>query len=117
MNIFKNSNNKGVVIVNGVRIETNGSSNISVSNGTVYVGGEMVKDGLSGIVKVEFIGDLASLKADGSVDVQGSVKGNVDCGGSCNCGDVDGSVDSGGSTNCGNVKGDVDAGGSVRMSR
>lgn len=114
MNMFSKGR-KNTITINGVTIETNGSSNISVNGDSVYVGGKLIKSGLSGIVKIEFEGDLAKLQTDGSATINGDVKGNVDCGGSCQCGNVGGFVDAGGSVTCGNVKGDVDAGGSVRM--
>jgi len=104
------------IIINGVKIQTKGS-NISVNNDCIYVDGVSVKSGLSGNVQIEFIGDLASLRTDGSATVRGNVRGDVDSGGSCTCGDVSGSVDAGGSVTCGNVGGDVDAGGSIKMRR
>ena len=104
------------ITINGVTIETN-SSSINVDGDNIYVGGNLIKGGLSGTVNVEFSGDLASLKSTGSVTVKGEVKGNVESGGSCTCGNVGNSVDSGGSTTCGNVGGNVDAGGSIKMRR
>ena len=93
------------------------SSEITVSNNSVYVDGKLVQKELSGVVKIEFEGDLASLTSEGSVSVNGNVKGDVDAGGSVACGNVEGDVDAGGSVNCGNVEGDVDAGGSISMRR
>lgn len=49
----------------------------------------------------------------GSADIQGNISGDVDAGGTVNCGDVSGDVDAGGTVNCGDVNGDVDAGDSV----
>lgn len=68
-------------------------------------------------MKIEFQGDLATLDCGGSVNVKGNVLGNVDSGGSVECGDVGGDVDAGGSVKCGKVNGDVDAGGSIKMMR
>ena len=68
-------------------------------------------------MNIKFEGDLASLKCDGSAEISGSVKGNVDVGGSLECGDVGGNVDAGGSIRCGKVSGDIGAGGSVKCSR
>ena len=90
---------------------------ISINNGRVIIDGKEQINGLSGTVKVIVEGNLKSLKADGSVEVNGDVKGNIYCGGSCNCNNVGGDVDCGGSCNCGNVAGDVDAGGGIKMKR
>ena len=96
MGIFFN-NNMNTIVINETRIETNGN-NISVSGNSIYVDGKLVKDGLSGVVKIQFEGDLANLKSDGSITVNGNIKGYVDCGGSFTCeGDVGGDVDAGGS--------------------
>lgn len=101
------------IIINGTSFSVSGS-NISMVNGTVYVDGVAIQTGeLTGIVKIQFEGDLASLQCDKSVEVNGRVCGNVKAHGSVTCGDVGGNVDSGGSTTCNNVTGDVDAGGSV----
>lgn len=104
------------IIINGTKIQTTGN-NITMINGSVFVDGKAIQTNLTGNVTIEFIGDLASLKTDGSATVNGNVKGDVDCGGSCNCGNISGSVDAGGSVTCGNVEGDVDAGGSIKMVR
>ena len=103
---------KNVIIVNGVRFEVEGSAHVSVGGDSISVNGNKVVGGLSGIVKVQWEGPLASLESDGAVEC-GSVGGNVDAGGSVSCGDVAGDVDAGGSVNCGRVGGDIDAGGSV----
>jgi len=62
-------------------------------------------------IKIE--GNVGSIRATGNVDVKSYVKGNINAGGSVNCGDVGGSIDTGGSVNCSNVSGNVDAGGSI----
>ena len=101
------------ITINGVTLEVSGN-NILVRNGKVKVNGVELNIGtLSDNVSIKFEGDLASLEADGSVDVSGFVKGNVDAGGSVNCGNVGGNVDAGGSVNCREVGGSVDAGGSI----
>lgn len=95
--------------------------NVVVKNGTVYINGEKVKEGLSGDVKITFTGDLANLNCTSAV-INGNIQGNVDCtsatikdnvggnvdGTNINCGDVGGDVD-GTTVSCGNVEGDVDA--------
>lgn len=104
------------IIVNGRAISVSGN-NISIINDAIYVDGKKIEGGLSGAVEVSFTGDICSLKCDGEVTIKGNVLGNIDCGGSCECGDVGGYVDAGGSVRCGKVNGDVDAGGSVRISK
>jgi len=106
---------KSVIIVNGNRIEVDGDTNISVVGDCIRVGSKTIASGLNGIVEVKWEGPLATLTTDGSVSVSGSVEGDVNAGGSVNCGDVGGNVDAGGSINCGKVGGDVEAGGSVSM--
>ena len=102
--------------INGKSIQVSGN-NISVINDKVYVNGKLVTEGLSGNVNISFEGELANLKADGSVEVNGEVLGNVDAGGSVKCENVQGYVDAGGSVNCKNVGGNIDAGGSIKMNR
>ena len=78
--------------------------NIVVNNNSVYVDDVLIEGGLSGIVKIEFIGDLASLDcntASISGNVQGDVKANT-----IKCGDVGGDV-KGNTVKCGNVSGSV----------
>ena|SRR6185312_6668682 len=105
-----------IVNINGKSISVKGNG-ISIINDKVYVNGKLIEEGLSGNIEITFTGDLASLNVDGSATVNGSIHGDVDAGGSVNCGDVGKSVDAGGSVNCGAVSGDIDAGGSVSMKR
>ena len=107
---------RNVIVINGMEFKTNGKG-ITVTNNSVYVGGELVQEGLSGIVRIEFKGDLASLKTDGSASIHGDIHGDVDVGDSCTCKNVKGNVDAGGSITCGNVGGSIDAGGSVMIER
>ena len=108
------------LIVNGTTYQVQGNR-INVRKRTIYVGDKVVIDNLSGTVKIEFQGDLASLdcntatvngNVNGDVDansltVTGDVAGDVDCT-SIKCRDVGGDVD-GTSVTCGKVRGDVDA--------
>lgn len=105
------------VRING-KTYTSSSSNISIINGKVTIDG-VAQDGepLSGVVKLELTGDLASLKTDASVTMSGNVQGDVDAGGSVACGNVGKDVDAGGSVNCDNIGGNVDAGGSVNCGK
>jgi len=116
--LIKNRMNK--IFINGKSYDVKGK-NIVAKNGKVIVDGEVIKDGLSGTVRIEFKGDLASLDCTNAV-VNGNVKGSVDCtsivvngdvsgdvdGTTIKCGDVGGDVD-GTTVSCGKVKGDVDA--------
>lgn len=104
------------IIINGTRIQTNGKS-ISVNGNSIYVDNKLITEGLNGTVDIKFEGDLASLKCNGSAEIKGNIKGNVDVGGSLECRDIVGNVDTGGSLKCGNISGDVDAGGSISMKR
>ena len=52
-----------------------------LSNGKIIVDGDVVASGLSGNVTIEWQGEMATLKADGSVHCQ-DVYGDVDAGGS-----------------------------------
>lgn len=107
------------ITINGETFNVQGN-NIVVKNGKVIVDDDIVKEGLSGTVKVEFIGDLATLDCNSAV-VNGNIEGDVDCtsinitgdvegdieGVTINCGNVEGDID-GTTINCGNVEGDVD---------
>ena len=104
------------IIINGTKIQTSGN-NISVINNSVYVDGKVIQTKLSGIVEIKFEGDLASLNCNGSASINGNIKGDVDVGGSLDCGDIGGNIDVGGSVRCGKVSGDIDAGGSVKCVR
>ncbi|MED3976112.1 hypothetical protein P4639_22200 [Priestia megaterium] len=93
-------------------------------NGKTYVGksiqisnGKVMSDDLSQGKKIEvnvtgeFNGNL--LVAEGDVNVNGDIGGNVNAGGSVSCDDVRGNVDAGGSVTCDDVGHYVSAGGSV----
>ena len=108
------------LIVNGTTYEVKGR-NISVKHNRIFVDRQGVTEELSGIVKIEFLGDLAYLDCNAatihgdvhgdvdanSLNVTGDVVGDVDCT-SIKCGDVGGDVD-GTTVTCGKVRGDVDA--------
>jgi hypothetical protein len=87
---------------------------ISIVNGVVTIDGKRIDGELSGVVRIEVDGDLASLTTDTEVHC-GAVHGNVHAGMSVTCGDVKGDVDAGMSVTCGSVGGDVDAGMDVTM--
>ena len=106
----------GTINING---NTFTGSNISIVNDRVIIDGktQVSNINMNQTLHIEVIGNIESLRADGSVTMNGDVEGNVDCGGSFKGNNVKGSVDCGGSCNCGQVGGDVDAGGSVSMKR
>ena len=109
-----------IITINGESHDVEGN-NVVVRRGKVLVNGKVIKDGLTGTVKIEWQGDLAYLDCTSAV-VNGNVLGDVDCtsitvngevagdidGTNIKCGDVGGDVD-GTSVTCGKVKGDVDA--------
>ncbi len=105
------------ITVNGKSIEISGDArNVSISNGRITVGGVEVGSGLSGIVKVQWDGPLASVESDAAVEC-GDVHGDVSGGNSVSCRDVKGSVKAGNSVVCGQVAGNVKAGNSVVHNR
>jgi len=71
----------------------------------VFVGDKIIESVPSGVVKIEFKGDLASLDCTEAV-VTGNVNGDVDCT-SITCNNVNGNVDCT-SITCNNIDGDVD---------
>lgn len=101
------------ITINGTAIAiSGGASSVSIINGEVRVNGQLVKDGLQGVVEIKWDGPLASLRADANVTC-GDVQGDVRASGSVKAGNVGGHVQAGGSVNCDNVGGGVQAGGSV----
>lgn len=116
--LIKNYMNK--IFIDSTSYDVKGN-NVTIKNGEVIVDGIVIKDGLSGIVKIEFQGDLANLdcttavvngNVQGDVDgatitINGNVQGDVN-GTTIMCGDIGGDVD-GTTINCGNIGGDVDA--------
>jgi hypothetical protein len=103
------------ITINGVKFETSGSASISIRNGTVTVGGNFIRTGLSGDVRVIWEGPLASLDCDGSAET-GPVAGNVSAGNGVKVsGDVRGNVSSGNGVTCNKVGGSIQAGGSVKV--
>ena len=80
--------------------------NVVIKNNKVIVDGSVIEENMKGIVKVEWIGDLANLDCD-SAEVNGNVHGNVDCT-NLKCDDIKGNVDCT-NLNCNDIYGDVDA--------
>jgi hypothetical protein len=102
------------ITINGQTYTAPEDADLSVINGVVYIDGEKVAEvGKKSQTKIEVVGNINQLKADGDVSIDGSVQGNINASGSVRCGDVKGDVDCGGSASCGNIEGDVDCGGSI----
>lgn len=102
----------GTVNINGKVYHGN---SVSVINNRVIVDGVDVTDQSSDVKydQIVIAGDVASLKTDLSVRVEGSA-GNIDAGGSVKCKNVNGDVSAAGSISCCSVGGDVRAGGSAK---
>lgn len=93
------------IIINGVTHEVYGK-NINVSNGKIMVDGNVIEEGLTGIVKVSFEGDLANLEC-ADAKITGNVQGNVNAA-DVRCGDVGGNVN-GADVKCRDVAGRINA--------
>lgn len=104
------------ITINGTKINIEGNaSDISIRNGNVTIGGNVIKTGLTGNVRVDWEGPLASLDCDGSAET-GPVSGNVSAGiGVKVDGDVGGNVSAGNFVTCQKVSGSIQAGGSVKV--
>jgi hypothetical protein len=100
----------GTVTVNG---KTYVGNNIQIRNGEVRIDGKLQGDKVSGVVELKVTGEIGSLDTDASVNMNGTIRGNVSAGGSVNADNIGGSVSAGGSVNCDDVGGRVSAGGSV----
>lgn len=105
-------NSGGSIVINGKSYKGN---NVSIVNGTVYIDGRIAEENQVGELTIKIEGDVALVRCDTSVSIDGNVGGNVDAGGSVTCGNVGKSVDAGGSITCNNINGNADAGGSIRM--
>lgn len=93
------------ITINGISYSVAGK-NIKQVNDKIFVDGVEIISGLSGIVKIEFTGDLASLDCNTAV-INGDVKGKVDAN-TVTCGNVGGNIDAN-TVSCKDVKGDIDA--------
>ena len=83
-------------------------NNVTIRNGKVTIDGVLQEGNpLSGIVRIEVKGDLASLNTDANVVVGGDVRGDVDAGGNVTCANVGGYVDAGCNVTCANVGGQM----------
>jgi hypothetical protein len=86
-----NKDNVATITINGKTFTTKGN-NISVINDKVMVDGIIIESGLSGIVKIQFEGDIANIDAT-SVEIVGNVTGNVGTTHLKVSGDIKGNVD------------------------
>ena len=101
-----NKDNVATITINGKTFTTKGN-NISVINDKVMVDGVIIESGLSGIVKIQFDGDLVSLDAN-IAEITGNVIGKVDSNTLKVTGDIRGNVDSN-TVTCKDIYGSVDA--------
>ena len=86
-----NKDNVATITINGKTFTTKGN-NISVINDKVMVDGVIIESGLSGIVKIQFDGDVANLDAS-NVEIVGNINGNIDSSNLKVSGDIKGNVD------------------------
>ena len=93
------------ITINGKTFSVSGN-NISVNGNAIKVDGVTIQDDLNGIVKIEFEGDLANLKAH-NVKVKGNVMGDVKAH-NIECENVGGNVKAH-NVECGNVTGNINA--------
>lgn len=103
----------GTVTINGIEYAGN---NVSMVNGIVYIDGKAIDCGQGKInnkVELHIIGDVAIVKCDSNV----TVNGNVEAGNNISCGNIIGNVNSGNNTTCGNVEGNVNSGNNVTCSK
>lgn len=101
-----NSDNMATITINGKSFTTKGN-NISVINDKIMVNGVVIESGLSGIVKIQFEGDVANLDAN-VAEITGNVIGKVDSNTLKVTGDIRGNVDSN-TVHCRDIYGSVEA--------
>lgn len=106
---FKSSGSNNTIIINGKSHVVSGN-NITINNGKIIVDGEIIEEGLSGIVEVKFEGDLANVRSSSSITVNGNVHGDADAGSHIQCNDIGGDADAGSHISCRDIKGSADAG-------
>lgn len=94
-----------MIIINGKSFSVSGN-NINISGDSVIVDGKVIQSDLSGIVKIEFKGDLAKLNCN-TAEVHGNVNGDVNAN-TVHCGNVLGAIDAN-TVHCHDVLGGVDA--------
>lgn len=105
--------------INGVELDVPPGSTCSIRNNVIFINGQRWDSAGNGewkrSVNLVVEGDPVSVQADGAVEINGDVAGNVDAGnGLVVTGNVGGSAKAGSSLSCGDVGGDVKAGNSVR---
>jgi uncharacterized protein YlzI (FlbEa/FlbD family) len=85
---------------------------------TIYLhGNTLVVESEVEEVRINFNGKIENLKCGGSVTVNNSVGGDINCGGSVKCDNINGDVDAGGTVKCNNVGGNITANGSIICNR
>jgi hypothetical protein len=104
------------VVVNGKTFEIPNGVSVSIVNNKVYINNELWTDiEATGPVKLIVDGDIGTIMTEGSAEINGTVNGHVDVGGSLKVynGGIQGNVHVGGSVKCEKITGGVVAGGSV----
>ncbi len=103
------------IVINGDTITYAGEGkNIVISNENVIVDGNIIKTDIGSNAQITIYGSVKKIECTGSVEVHGN-SGEIDCRGCCTVGGaVIGNIDCGGSVQCGEIFGAIDAGGGVK---
>jgi hypothetical protein len=84
--------------------------NVVVNNNILYINSVPQETDITKIKLVKITGPLINLDCDKHVVIQGTVKGNIECGGNCYCDDIEGYVDVIGDICCKNISNKAEAG-------
>ena len=91
-NKIKNIFNMATIIINGKSYDNVVGNNIQIINDKVIVNGVVIESGLSGIIKVQFEGDIANIDCS-NLEIIGNVVGNIDSSNLKVSGNIQGDVD------------------------
>lgn len=99
---------------NGEDIEVSDIHSLNIDGDKIIINGKTYNETFPDSVRIFVYGNVENLVAKiGSVNVNGDVNNDIQCGGSVSCYSVKGNIKCGGSVNCGDIEGDVQANGSI----